>query len=183
MVGKQYVASRNVKRLQEAFDSTPNPDFRLRRDLADAQAYLIAVKATEKAEKRAKKISKLEAQIVEADSEAHGALTTKIEAEKASKNARKAAKVAMKNLTSLRKEGAPDSALDIAETREKENRVASHTADDVYVAAEKQLYEADKGVLTLQRRLIHLTGSSPSNESASHETGPSTSTAPIDTLT
>ena len=163
MVGKKYVASRNVKRLQEAFDSTPNPGFRLRRDLADAQAYLITAKAADKAGQRAKKISKAEAQVVEAENEAHGALTAKIEAERASKNAEKAAKVAMKHLTSLRKEGASDSALDIAESREKENRVAFHTADDVYVAAEKQLYEADKRVLTLQRRLTHLTGSPASN--------------------
>ena len=182
MVGKKYVASRNVKRLQEAFNSTPNPGFRLRRDLADAQAYLITVKATEKAKQRAKMISEVEARTVEAESEAHGALTAKIEAERASKDAKKAAKVARNDLRSLRNEHAPNSTLGIAESREQELRFAFYTADHADVSAEKQLYEADKRVQALQRHLTQLTANSASNEQALHETGNSTSAAPIVTL-
>lgn len=163
MVSKKYVASRNLKRLQEAFDSTPNPGFRLRRDLADAQAYLITAKAADKAGQRAKRISKLEAQIVEAKGQARQALVATKEANGACKDAKKAAEGARHDLKLLRNEHAPNETLGISESKEQELRFAFYEADHAEVAAEEQLYQADNRVWALERRLTQLTGSSASN--------------------
>ena len=53
------VAIKNVRRLQEEFDNTKKPDFRLRQDLADARTYLGAVKAKERAKQKTNTVERL----------------------------------------------------------------------------------------------------------------------------
>ena len=61
------VAVKNVKKLQAIFDRTEKPDYRLRRDLADAQAFLEKVKVKEKVKRKEKAPARIRAELVEAE--------------------------------------------------------------------------------------------------------------------
>lgn len=56
-------------------------------------------------------------------------------------------------LRSLREEHASKSILEVAESREEKDRLAWFDRENAYVAAEKQLYDANARVQALQRRL------------------------------
>ena len=85
-------AIRNVKKLQEIWDKTEKPDFRLRRDINDARAYLETVKVRQKAKRREKAAERKEAQLVEAKEEAVRALEAATKAKRAARKAKKTAK-------------------------------------------------------------------------------------------
>lgn len=85
------VAIRNVRRLQEEFDKTERPDFRLRRDLADARAYLVAVEAKDKAKRKTNRAGRIRAQLVEAEEEANRAFEVATETSRAAEKTKKAA--------------------------------------------------------------------------------------------
>lgn len=85
------MAIRNVRRLQEEFDKTERPDFRLRRDLADARAYLEAVKAKDKVKRKTNRAERIRAQLVEAEEEANRAFEVATETSRAAEKTKKAA--------------------------------------------------------------------------------------------
>lgn len=84
------MAIRNVKRLQQKYDNTARPDFRLRRDLNDARAYLESVKARDKATRKAKP-ERMRAQLIEAEKEAYESLTAADKAREAAERAKRTA--------------------------------------------------------------------------------------------
>ena len=85
------MAIRNVRRLQEEFDKTERLDFRLRRDLADARAYLETVKAKDKAKRKTNRAERIRAQLVEAEEEANRAFEVATETSRAAEKTKKAA--------------------------------------------------------------------------------------------
>lgn len=85
-------AVKNVKALQATFDKTEKPDFRLRRDLADAQAFLETVKVRDKAKRNEKAADKVLSQPVEAEKEADEALKVANKEKRAAKKSKKTAK-------------------------------------------------------------------------------------------
>ncbi|CAF9931952.1 hypothetical protein IMSHALPRED_008759 [Imshaugia aleurites] len=142
------VAVRNVKELQAIFDRTENLDYQLRRDLADAQTFLVKSKAKEKAKRKEKAPTRIKDELVEAEKEAGVALTAANKAKKASKKAKKTAKASTKELRALRQAH------------------SSKKAEDADIAAERQLHDANAGGRSLQRRLSQVTQDLPLKEPA-----------------
>lgn len=137
------MAIRNVRRLQEEFDKTERPDFRLRRDLADARAYLEAVKAKDKVKRKTNRAERIRAQLVEAEEEANRAFEVATETSRAAEKTKKAANASRQDLKSLREKHASTSILEAAELREEEDGWTFRNEEDAHVVAEKQLYEAN----------------------------------------